>query len=344
MKWKKYIRTLMLKSYLFNRFVLYVRRVAFFSSYLKMKRNAKKEIWEIKELSEELKNSSTEWCLDASNFGIGSSLAKYIKSRKVKKYYLEHGLFFGEFIHEDTLYVNTDYFLVQSPYRKEVLERKFKSKKIIEIGSYINYAEDYYSEEKMKVLKEKFGKTLVVFPSHSTSEITSEYDKENLIKEILSIKLRYGFKTIIVCLFYKDVQRNENTEYEKNNFLVVTAGNRFDDNFLSRLKSIIKLSDMTMSNNVGSHIGYCLALGKAHYIYKQEIEVKSTEQLKSFEEWKNRFSKEEWETLYKERSEIYNAFKEYSEAINTEQFKLGQYYFGINNKKTIDEIKQIIGG
>ena len=49
MKWKKYIRTLMLKSYLFNRFVLYVRRVAFFSSYLKMKRNAKKEIWEIKE-------------------------------------------------------------------------------------------------------------------------------------------------------------------------------------------------------------------------------------------------------------------------------------------------------
>ena len=92
-----------------------------------MKRNAKKEIWEIKELSEELKNSSTEWCLDALNFGIGSSLAKYIKSRKVKKYYLEHGLFFGEFIHEDTLYVNTDYFLVQSPYRKEVLERKFKS-------------------------------------------------------------------------------------------------------------------------------------------------------------------------------------------------------------------------
>ena len=165
-----------------------------------------------------------------------------------------------------------------------------------------------------------------------------------MIKEILSIKLRYGFKTIIVCLFYKDVQRNENTEYEKNNFLVVTAGNRFDDNFLSRLKSIIKLSDMTMSNNVGSHIGYCLALGKAHYIYKQEIEVKSTEQLKSFEEWKNRFSKEEWETLYKERSEIYNAFKEYSEAINTEQFKLGQYYFGINNKKTIDEMKQIIGG
>ena len=72
--------------------------------------------------------------------------------------------------------------------------------------------------------------------------------------------------------------------------------------------------------------------------------MKSTEQLKSFEEWKNRFSKEEWETLYKERSEIYNAFKEYSEAINTEQFKLGQYYFGINNKKTIDEMKQIIGG
>ena len=131
MKWKKYIRTLMLKNYLFNRFVLYIRRAIFFSSYLKMKRNSKKEVWEIKELSEELKNSSIKWCLDASNFGIGWSLEKYIKSTKVKKYYLEHGLFFGEFIHEDALYVNTDYFLVQSPYRKEVLERKFNSKKIL---------------------------------------------------------------------------------------------------------------------------------------------------------------------------------------------------------------------
>lgn len=344
MKWKKYIRTMMLKNYLFNRLILYIRRVIFISSYLKMKKNSEKEIWEIKKLSEELRNTSVEWCLDASNFGIGHSLRKYTNSIKVKKYYLEHGLFFGEFIHEDTLYVDTEYFLVQSPYRKEVLERKFKSKKIIEIGSYIKYAKDYYSEEKIKTLKEKFEKTLVVFPSHSTSEITSEYDKENLIKEILSIKLKHGFKTVIICLFYKDVQRNENIEYEKNNFLVVTAGNRFDDNFLSRLKSIIKLSDMTMSNSIGSHIGYCLALEKAHYIYKQEIEVKSTEKLKSLEEWKNRFTKEEWEILDKERNKIYNTFKEYSETIGTEQLKLGQYYFGSNNKKTIDEMKEIIGG
>ena len=38
----------MLKNYLFNRFVLYIRRAIFFSSYLKMKKNSKKEVWEIK--------------------------------------------------------------------------------------------------------------------------------------------------------------------------------------------------------------------------------------------------------------------------------------------------------
>lgn len=344
MNLKETIRILVLKNNVINRLTLYCRRIIFFYDYFQLKKRKKFEIWEIKKLSEELKNTSIEWCLDASNFGIGYSLRKYIDNIKVKNYYLEHGLFFGEFIHKDTLYINTDYFLVQSPYRKEVLERKFKSKKITEIGSYISYAEDYYSEEKIKLLKKKFGKTLVVFPSHSTSEITSEYDKENLIKEILSMKLKYGFKTVIICLFYKDIQRNENMEYKKNNFLVVTAGHRFDNNFLSRLKSIIKISDMTMSNNIGSHIGYCLALGKAHYIYKQEIEVKSTEQLKSLEEWKKRFTKEEWEILDKEKNEIYNSFKEYSEFISTKQFEIGEYYFGIKSKKSIDEMKKIIGG
>lgn len=344
MNMKETIRTLVLKNNILNRLILYCRRVIFFNDYFELKKRKKLDIWEIKKLSKELKNTSIEWCLDASNFGIGYSLRKYIGNIKVKNYYLEHGLFFGEFIHKDTLYVNAEYFLVQSLYRKEVLEKKFKFKKIIEIGSYINYAEDYYAEEKIKFLKEKFGKTLLVFPSHSTSEITSDYDKKNLIKEILSIKLRYGFKKIIICLFYKDIQRKEHMEYEKNGFLVVTAGHRFDYNFLSRLKSIIKISDMTMSNNIGSHIGYCLALKKAHYIFKQEIEIKSTGQLKNLEEWKNRFSRDEWEILNRERNEIYITFKEYSELINSKQNKLGNYYFGINNKKSIDEMKKIIGG
>ena len=53
--------------------------------------------------------------------------------------------------------------------------------------------------------------------------------------------------------------------------MVVTAGYIMDPLFLSRLKSIIQLSDLTMSNNVGTHLGYCIYLNKPHWIVRQKI-------------------------------------------------------------------------
>ena len=102
MKWKEYIRIAILKNYLINRFVLYFRRIIFFSDYLKVRKNSRREIWDIKELSSSLKNTSLEWCLDAAHFGIGKTLKKYVDKKYLKKYYLEHGLFLGDFIHKDS--------------------------------------------------------------------------------------------------------------------------------------------------------------------------------------------------------------------------------------------------
>lgn len=344
MKFKKYIRIIILRNYLFNRFILYFRKNIFIKSYIRMKNNSKKEIWEIKELSSPIRNTSLEWCSDAAHFGIGESLKKYINEKHTKKYYLEHGLFFGDFIHKDAFYVNTDIFLVQSQFRREVLSNKLKNKKYFEIGSYIHYAEDYYSSKKMSQLKDKLGKTLLVFPIHSTSEVEYEYDKKNFINEILRIKEKYKFKTILVCLFYEDIQRNEEIEYIKNKFTIVTAGHRYDYCFLSRLKSIIKLSDVTVSNAVGGHTGYCVALDKSHYIFEQKLKVNGRKTLKSFEDWNNTHNEKEWETFLADERKLYKAFSSYSEEISELQLQLCNYYFGVSIKKTKEEIKKIIGG
>ena len=344
MKWKEYIRIAILKNYLINRFVLYFRRVIFFLDYLRMRKNSKREIWDIKELSYSLKNTSLEWCLDTAHFGIGETLKKYIDKKHLKRYYLEHGLFLGDFIHKDAFYVNTDIFLVQSEFRKKVMFEKIKNKKYFDIGSYIHYAKDYYSNQKIFQLKEQYKKTLLVFPLHSTSEVEYEYDKKEFISEILKLKEQYKFETIMVCLFYEDIQRGEEVEYKTNNFLVVTAGHRYDYYFLSRLKSIIKLSDVTISNAVGGQVGYCLALKKPHYIFEQKIKVNGRKTLKDFEEWNSTHDKKEWENFLNDERKIYEAFSEYTEKITAFQFTVGDYYFGIKNKKTKEEIKNILGG
>ena len=40
---------------------------------------------------------------------------------------------------------------------------------------------------------------------------------------------------------------------------------------MPRLKSIIKTSDITMANAIGTHLGYCIYLNKPHYLFKQSI-------------------------------------------------------------------------
>ncbi len=95
MKWKEYIRIAILKNYLINRFVLYFRRIIFFSDYLKVRKNSRREIWDIKELSSSLKNTSLEWCLDAAHFGIGKTLKKYVDKKYLKKILFRTWFIFG---------------------------------------------------------------------------------------------------------------------------------------------------------------------------------------------------------------------------------------------------------
>ena len=74
---------------------------------------------------------------------------------------------------------------------------------------------------------------------------------------------------MLVCLYYRDILNGNYAQYEEAGFTVVTAGYREDCLFLSRLRSLISISDLTMSNSVGTHVGYCVYMGKPHYVYDQ---------------------------------------------------------------------------
>lgn len=246
---------------------------------------------------------------------------------------IEHGLHFARYVTSDNYKwvfseINTIYTFGQ--YREEVLKEYFgndTSKKIIKIGPYIHFAKDFYSDARLKKIKQKIGKTLLVFPTHSSPENLTSFDYEAWITEIK--RCAVNFDTVIISLFWLDINNGNYKHYLQNGFQIACCGNRFDTHFLSREKSLIKLSDMTMSNDVGTHIGYCVALGKPHYIYHQEIKIEYYKEYKDQEEvFLGREYMKIWE---RERMEFFDAFSSFEERITEKQKKLVDYYWGKTN-------------
>ena len=208
-------------------------------------------------------------------------------------------------------------------------------KELVAIGPYINYTSTLLSDETIQQLKEQMGKTLLVFPSHSIDSEAASYNIESFINELENI--RNGYDTILVCLFWVDALNNTLVEkYNKMNYRLCTAGHLHDTNFLSRLRSIIELSDFTVSNNVGTHVGYCISLGKPHYIFRNNV----SRVLKHKKEY---FSEESrMPTFNTETKEVYEAFSSLSNIISNQQYKVVDKYWGLSQLKTPNELKDIL--
>ena len=87
---------------------------------------------------------------------------------------------------------------------------------------------------------------------------------------------------------------------------------------------MIKLADMTISNAVGTHIGYCIYLNRPHYIFSQSVNyiANSTMEEKRIKNIRNQ--NQEIETEMEETQEIENAFSEYRLEIKDSQRGCGK--------------------
>ena len=237
---------------------------------------------------------------------------------------IEHGIYFGRYvIEEECIYPEISTIYTYSPYRKEVLEEYFGpnfSKNIIVVGPYIKFAEHLYSEKKLSKLKEKFGKVLLVFPSHSSMDTSVDFNYNIWLYEIE--RRSEGYNTVIISLFWADINKGLHKKYLEKGYLIACNGNRFDPNFLSRQKDLIYLSDMTMSNNIGTHIGYCISMNKPHYIFHQKVSDSDISDRSKFDVSEIEKNRE------KEYGELYKQFSNFDTIITPEQKNIIEYFWG----------------
>ena len=246
------------------------------------------------------------------------------------KFIIEHGSYTTEQISEAELEQDLPSFITSNEYRVKIFKKISDSS--FSIGPYIHYAQNIYSREKIDAEKKRLGKNILIFPAHSLNFIIQDYDGKWFMNNVK--KIAKDFQNIRICLYWADIQLGIHKYYENLGFECVSAGHILDPFFLPRLKTLIEISDLTISNDVGTHVGYCTYLNKKHIIFHKIPKIKTNKK------WAE-FTQEYWSsTPYQE---ILNEFSKTTNSITTKQREISnKYYGGKNDIKNPTEFKKIV--
>ena len=96
-----------------------------------------------------------------------------------------------------------------------------------------------------------------------------DFDENEFVMEIAEVAKDYD--SVLISLFGVDVKNGRDKMYIDKGFQIVCNGTRSDRWFLSRQRDLFELADFSMSNDVGTHIGYSIAMGVPHYIFNQTV-------------------------------------------------------------------------
>lgn len=271
-KYREYYQILVV--YKVNQFSK-TKRKAFLNE---VKRRQALSIFDIEPLSQELSSYSDQYYYVNSRYAIGHHISTYAKWDKPINAVIEHGVYKDDAIMDIEVHKNKfPAIFTFGPIRHKFLTNVIgHNKAIYKLGPHIAYVDSLLNEDELLKMKSELGTVLLAFPTHSIESHKVEFDYKNWIKEIK--KRGEGFDTILVNVYFQDVIFGRHQPYLDAGFKVVTSGHRSDLNFLPRLKSIIQLSDMSMSNHFSTAVGYCLHLNVPHYVYQQELEFQITEQ------------------------------------------------------------------
>lgn len=260
-------------------------------------------------------------------YGIHSSIFSSINDKNIYFPSAEHGLIFHNKNWSDTESTLRASCLTFSQFRKSILQQYYQTP-IFCVGPYIHYAQDYYTPTEFERKKEILGKNLLVFPTHSTDDSKITYEQQNFIDIILEYKR--NFDSVTICAFWWNIDDPLIKFLKKLGCNIVSAGYREDKKFLSRLKAIIQLSDFTIGDSIGTHIGYCLYLNKPFSYFPNKTDIQYT----------NLGCDENIRFITYQIDILKKTFID-SKSISPEQLKIANYYWGFDQIKSTQQITDI---
>lgn len=261
---------------------------------------------------------------------------RYEESQRLLLPNIEHGIGWLQRVPANVKQPYVHCAVSQGSYRSESIRGARSWLPHYVIGPYIHYASSCYSDERIAVLKKKWGKTLLAFPAHTYELSEMSFGRERFVESVMNA---YGsdFDTILVSAYWHDADDVLFELFQRKGAVVVSSGMREDDRFISRLKTLILLSDAVVGNAIGTHIGYCMCLNRPFaFIESEDAEINDIG---------NGFKTEEERELADIQGQFEEAFAAFSdkEEKKSVQEKLYKRYWGGNDAiKTPEEVGRML--
>lgn len=200
---------------------------------------------------------------------------------------------------------------------------------VYEIGNYIKYVKPLLPKKKIKTLKKRYGKTLLVAPIHGLYNGKSVFDYEVWLKYIEKFSFDHGFQKIIICLGPGSVANGDHKHYLNGKYKIFSAGDQRDSFFLNRLKAIILLSDMVLSNEYNiTLMGYALACNKPFFYYDMKTCALELGLREAADAGINGIDDSTYFDFMRLKMQVQTLFGTYSETITPEQRDFITKYWG----------------
>lgn len=152
--------------------------------------------------------------------------------------------------------------LVWSDRLVQMYQEHTSNKDIYAIGAPFFYAKSLLTPEQIESEKKRLGRNLLAFPMHSSVCCDTDFDPNKFLNVLEEEKKH--FDTVRVCMYWKDVLRGAHKVFLEHGFECVCNGHINDINFLRRQKALFEIADATISNGIGSHVGYSVFMKKPH--------------------------------------------------------------------------------
>ena len=272
-------------------------------------------------------NGGSLWSNQA--YGHNYILKRYSGFRGVINASIEHGPYLDSDDGEYT-YPGTPSVIVFSDQRRDLIRSRGTNKLVFSIGTAPYYGKTIYDEYDLRVIKDNLGKTLLVYPIHDIHNFHYLQNADRFVEFIRNIVREHHYDTVLVCMYFVDIERGRHLKYQKEGWTIVSAGCGSNYDFCDITKSIISLADYAVFQSYTSAIGFCTFMNVPAMIYHQDIlfSEKGRDDLQTDKGMKE-------DTL----AAFETVFEDYNEIISKEKYDFCNFWFGFENTWSKDNLR-----
>lgn len=197
--------------------------------------------------------------------------ANYVPKYKTIGMRIVHGVDFCETPLSVGRMYNTFFFITQG--NKSKLKDSKESAMQLDIGPFIHYASEIYDEEEENELKKEWGRTVLIYPTHTYEGSEIDARETDRYKRMIDYYANW-FDTVLFCVYWHDVSDEVFRDISTiPKVKLVSCGLRSDEKFLSRTKTLMKVADLVVGTHVGTFIGYAIYMNKQIEYYELDENV-----------------------------------------------------------------------